>query len=72
VPAVQVSPVRSSEKVDTALLGRVESTLKTAGLATSGVELAGNSIKARFTNPDAQIKAKDALQAGLGDRYTVP
>jgi len=71
VPAVQVSPVRSSEKVDTALLGRVESTLKTAGLATSGVELAGNSIKARFTNPDAQIKAKDALQAGLGDRYTV-
>ncbi len=71
VPAVQVSPVRSSEKVDNALLGRVESTLKTAGLATSGVELAGNSIKARFANPDAQIKAKDALQAGLGDRYTV-
>jgi len=71
VPAVQVSPVRSSEKVDTALLGRVESTLKTAGLATSGVELAGNSIKARLANPDAQIKAKDALQAGLGDRYTV-
>ena len=71
VPAVQVSPVRSSEKVDTALLGRVESTLKTAGLATSGVELAGNSIKARLANPDVQIKAKDALQAGLGDRYTV-
>ncbi|OGU21614.1 MAG: protein-export membrane protein SecD [Hydrogenophilales bacterium RIFOXYD1_FULL_62_11] len=71
VPAVQVSPVRSSEQVDTALLGRVESTLKAAGLASSGIELAGNSIKARFANPDAQITAKDALQAGLGDGYTV-
>ncbi|MDO9009517.1 MAG: protein translocase subunit SecD, partial [Thiobacillus sp.] len=71
VPAVQVSPVRSSEQVDTALLGRIESTLKAAGLATSGIELAGNSIKARFANPDAQITAKDALQAGLGDGYTV-
>jgi len=71
VPAVQVSPVRTSEKVDAALLGRVESTLKTAALATSGVELAGNSIKARFVSTDMQIKAKDALQSTLGDRYTV-
>ncbi|OZA12616.1 MAG: hypothetical protein B7X94_03595, partial [Hydrogenophilales bacterium 17-62-8] len=71
VPAVQVSPVRSSEQVDTALLGRLESLLKTAGLATSGVELTGNSIKARFANTDLQIAAKDALQSGLGDRYTV-
>ncbi|HQT30127.1 MAG TPA: protein translocase subunit SecD [Thiobacillus sp.] len=71
VPAVQVSPVRSSEKVDTALLGRLESLLKAAGLATSGIELSGNSIKARFANTDLQIAAKDALQTGLGDRYTV-
>ncbi len=71
VPAVQVSPVRSSEQVDTALLGRLESLLKTAGLATSGIELSGNSIKARFANTDLQIAAKDALQSGLGDRYTV-
>jgi preprotein translocase subunit SecD len=71
VPAVQVSPVRSSEKADTALLGRIESTLKTAGLSSSGIELAGNSIKARFANTDTQIKAKDALQSGLGERYTV-
>lgn len=71
VPAVQLSPIHSTEKVDAALLGRVESTLKTAGLVSSGTELAGNSIKVRFANPDAQIKAKDALQTGLGDRYTV-
>src|SRR5512143_314210 len=71
VPAVQVSPVRTTEKVDTALLGRVESLLKAASLPASGLELAGNSIKARFGSTDLQIKAKDVLQNGLGDRYTV-
>ena len=71
VPAVQVSPVRTTEKVDTALLGKVESLLKTADIATSGVELAGNSIKTRFASTDVQIKAKDVLQNGLGERYTV-
>jgi len=71
VPAVQVSPVRTTEKVDAALQGRVESTLKAVGLTSSEVEVTGNSIKARFTNSDAQIKAKDALQSTLGERYTV-
>jgi preprotein translocase subunit SecD len=71
VPAVQLSPVRSSEKVDAALLGQVESALKTAGVASSGVELAGNSIKVRFASTDVQIKAKDVLQNSLGARYTV-
>jgi preprotein translocase subunit SecD len=71
VPAVQLSPVRTSEKVDAALLGQVESALKAAGIASSGVELVGNSIKARFASTDVQIKAKDVLQNSLGARYTV-
>ena len=71
VPAVQVSPVRTTEKVDTALMGKVESLLKASNVAYSGVELAGNSIKARFPSTDIQIKAKDVLQNGLGERYTV-
>ena len=71
VPAVQVSPVRSSEKVDTALLGQVESLLKASNVPYSGVELAGSSIKARFASTDVQIRAKDVLQNGLGQRYTV-
>ena len=32
VPAVQISPIRTTEKVDTALLGQVESSLKAANL----------------------------------------
>jgi preprotein translocase subunit SecD len=71
VPAVQVSPVRTTEKADTALLGQVESLLKTSGIAYSGVELSGNSIKTRFASTDVQLKAKDVLQNGLGERYTV-
>ncbi|MDO9385991.1 MAG: protein translocase subunit SecD [Thiobacillus sp.] len=71
VPAVQVSPVRTTEKVDTALLAQMESLLKASSLATSGMELTENSIKARFASTDLQIKAKDVLENGLGERYTV-
>ncbi len=71
VPAVQISPTRTTEKVDTALLGQVESSLKAAGLGYQGVELAGNSIKVRLISTDMQIKAKDVLQNTLGERYTV-
>jgi preprotein translocase subunit SecD len=71
VPAVQASPARATEQADTALLGRAEAALKSAGLAYSGLELAGNSIKVRLASTDEQIKAKDVLQSALGDDYTV-
>jgi preprotein translocase subunit SecD len=71
VPAVQVTPVRTTEKPDTALMQRVESALKAGGIATQGVSLDPKGIKARFADTDAQLKAKDALQAALGSGYTV-
>ena len=71
VPAVQASPARATEQADTALLGRAETALKAAGLAYSGLELTGNSIKVRLASTDEQIKAKDVLQTALGDGYTV-
>ncbi len=71
VPAVQLSPVRASEQVDTALMGRAESALKAAGIVYSEAELAGNTVKLRFASTDVQIKAKDVLQTALGDGYTV-
>ena len=71
VPAVQVSPVRASEKVDAAFQQRVEATLKTAGIPAQGVTLDARSVKARFADTETQIKAKDALQAGFGPGYTV-
>ncbi len=71
VPAVQISPTRTTENADAALLGQVESSLKAANLGYQGVELAGNSIKVRLASPDLQIKAKDVLENSLGEHYTV-
>jgi preprotein translocase subunit SecD len=71
VPAVQVSPLRSNLKVDAALMGRVEEAIKKAGLAAEGVALDSNSVKARFSTTEDQLKAKDAVQAALGEDYVV-
>jgi preprotein translocase subunit SecD len=71
VPAVQLSPVRAAEKVDTALLGRAEAALKSANVGYDGAELSGNTVRLRFASTDVQIKAKDVLQTALGDGYTV-
>lgn len=71
VPAVQVSPLRSTEKVDAVLLGKVESALNAAGLGNDGLVLEPRSLRARFADTDTQIKAKDAIQSALGNGYTV-
>jgi preprotein translocase subunit SecD len=70
-PAVQVLPLRSSLKADTALLARVDEVLKTAQLAPEVVSLDATSVKARFADTDTQLKAKDVLQAQLGEDYMV-
>ena len=64
-PAVQVSSLRSSSKVDTALLDKVEQVLKDAGVQPESIALEGTSIKARLADTDTQLKAKDALQKVL-------
>jgi preprotein translocase subunit SecD len=71
VPAVQISPVNTTQKVDTALMQRVETTLKQADLQTLGISLGERTVKARFINTDIQLKAKDALEKALGSNYTV-
>ncbi len=68
-PAVQVSPLRASQKADAVLLERVGNILKSAGLDPELMELDGNSVKARFADTDMQLKAKDVLQNQLGDDY---
>ncbi|WP_138512768.1 protein translocase subunit SecD [Rhodoferax bucti] len=64
-PAVQVSAAKSAVKVDSAVLARVEQALKDAGLAADAVALEGTSIKARFADTDAQLKAKDTIQKAI-------
>ena len=64
-PAVQVSSTRSSTKIDTTTLARVEQALTDAAIAADAVALDGVSIKARFSSTDTQLKAKDAIQKAL-------
>ena len=70
-PAVQILPLRSHLKADAGLLGRVEQTLRDAQLAPEVLTLDTTSVKARFTDTDSQLKAKDVLQAALGEDYVV-
>ncbi len=64
-PAVQVSVAKASLTLDASALTRVEEVLKAAGIAADAVVQDGASIKARFADTDAQLKAKDAIQKAL-------
>ena len=65
-PAVQVSSGKATVKVD-AVAGRRGSRTSSArpALKPDFVQFDGNSVKARFADTDAQLKAKDALGAAL-------
>ncbi|MBP8832777.1 protein translocase subunit SecD [Acidovorax sp. BoFeN1] len=64
-PAVQVSSVKTTVKVDAAVQQQVEEVLKAAGLTPDLVTLDGGSVRARLDTPDNQLKARDALQKAL-------
>jgi len=70
-PAVQITPAKSSTKLDPTLLGQVEEIFKKENIPFEGIYLDARGVKARFKNTDTQIKAKDILQANLGNDYTV-
>ncbi len=70
-PAVQVMPLRSHLKADTQLLATVEQALRDVQLSPEAISLDANSVKARFSDTDSQLKAKDVLHAKLGEDYVV-
>jgi len=70
-PAVQISPAKSSLKVDQALLQKVEDTLKLANIPFDGLFMDASGVKVRLANTDTQLLAKDKLVVNLGKDYTV-
>jgi preprotein translocase subunit SecD len=70
-PAVQVSAARASSKADAELAGRIEESLKKSSIPVQGVFVDGSSVKVRLPDTDTQLRAKDALQAQLGEDYVV-
>ncbi len=70
-PAVQISPLRATDKADTVLLARVEDALRKDNISINGMFLETVGIKVRFADTDTQLKAKDVLQSVLGNGYVV-
>ena len=72
MPAVQVSSSKATVKIDNALLvhgrGRAEGRRRSP---TAAPRSTPTGVKVRFADTDTQLKAKDALQAKLGDNYIV-
>ncbi|VTU39905.1 protein translocase subunit SecD [Variovorax sp. PBL-E5] len=64
-PAVQVLAAKSTVKVDAAMEDRVREALKTADLAPDLLTRDATTLRARFTNTDDQLKARDVLQHAL-------
>jgi len=64
-PAVQVSSVKATVKVDGALMARAEDTLKAANIPYTGVLLEQASLRVRFGDTDTQLKAKDTIDHAL-------
>jgi preprotein translocase subunit SecD len=71
VPAVQISPAKSTAKIDETLLSRVDQALTQANIKPDGIFLDPASIKVRLANTDVQLKAKDVLQGAVGENYVV-
>jgi len=71
VPAVQISPAKTTAKIDETLLSRVDQALSQANIRPDGMFLDPASIKVRFANTDTQLKAKDVLQGAVGENYVV-
>ncbi len=70
-PAVQISSVNPSAKVDSALMTKVEALLKAAGTPFDGMYEDPASLKVSFKSTDLQLKAKDLIQNGIGQDYVV-
>jgi preprotein translocase subunit SecD len=71
-PAVQVSSAKTSVKIDSTTVTRVEQALKDANIVPEAVNFDATSVKARFGDTDTQLKAKDAIEKALSPDPAAP
>ncbi len=64
-PAVQVTSVKSTIRVDAGLLAKVEEALHAAAVMPTGLVLDNNSVRVRLADTDTQLKAKDLIEKAL-------
>ncbi len=71
VPAVQVSGARAAIKVDDALRASIDAALKAGKVDSQGTEQTETYLRFRFADADTQLKARDIIQAKVGQGYLV-
>ena len=71
VPAVQVSGLRPSVKVDAAMRTAIDDALKAANIAVAATEADDVSARYLFADRDAQMKSRDVIQSKAGPGYVV-
>lgn len=71
VPAVQVSGTGASTVINDAVIKTINETLQKANLSYEKLQHENHSLLLRFKSTDEQLKAKEAIQAALGNNYLV-
>ncbi|WP_087689232.1 MULTISPECIES: protein translocase subunit SecD [unclassified Pandoraea] len=75
-PAVQISSVKATVKVDPSTLARAEDALKAQNITYQGAVFdstgSNPSVRIRFSDTDTQLRAKDLLQTSLNADPTDP
>lgn len=75
-PAVQVAGAKSTVKVDTHVLSRVEEILERSNITPTGAYFEQNgpvgTVRARFESTDVQLRAKDIIEKALNPDPTDP
>jgi len=71
VPAVQISGARANFKVDAPMRTSLEEALKAANVAVLGTDQDEQALRFRFNDTDAQLRARDLIQAKVPQGYVV-
>lgn len=69
-PAVQISGIKG-QVVNQNTLEAVDTLLETAGLKAKSILFEQDTLLARFSNAETQLKAKEAIRKGLDENYSV-
>ncbi|MHB1949810.1 MAG: protein translocase subunit SecD [Gammaproteobacteria bacterium] len=70
-PAVQISGANAAIPVNEATIDTVKQALQNAQIDYKKMERENQSLLVRFNTTDVQLKAKEAIQAALGNDYLV-
>ena len=70
-PAVQISGANAGVLINEKIETTIEQALQTAQLKFKKMDLQNRSLLIRFESPDSQLRAREVIQAALGNDYLV-